>query len=333
MPEKRFYPWTVDEGALDLNIYRVSAKNDDGSFSDYIDEEHKSVNLLGVPEWTQVILDCTVEDPNESLSADSDSGSHASGAELHLICRSSSCRKRIAIPMEPIGAGQWSGRVLVERSAWAGALTVTPVAVKSADPKAHQSQFGAHAHAKLIANGQNWSVYLDKKVVMPGGAIDGQWVSFSGHFDPRVAARSDSGWFLDLDDLEAPRLLLNEDIEGFKSALNVTATHGKNASLRNLVTQVFLQQILMELAMTSIRSLSGTDPEESEGWRKQMLMALARRIRGRSAEQVLKDWLETGEAADYGSIRDEVSLAVQRHLSTWEQARKAIKAVGSFEND
>ena len=332
MPEKRFYPWNMEEKALELTIDGVTSDREDPPFMDYVDEEHRSVNLLGLGGWSQASFDCTISDPNESLGAHAESADQRAVA-VYLICRSPTSRRRLAVPLEPNESGQWSGGFVLDRAQWAGALTMEPVAVFSRDPGGGQASPATDSRGQIVANGLVWSVYLDRKVVMPGGSIDGEWSSFSEHSDPRVSRRKDLGWFLDLDNLDAPKLLLNEDIDGFKNALNVTATHGRNASLRNMVSQVFMQQVLMELSMTSVDRLTGTDPDEADGWKKQLLLTMARKLDGKSAEQILKEWLEESGEDDRARVRGELTLAVQRHLSTWKETESAISTVGRFSDE
>lgn len=330
MPEKRFYPWSFDENALELSLVPRPCEGEHADIRDYVDSEHYALNLVGVGGWSRISFKCTLCDPNNCLDAHVGDGDSVNDClRLLVVCRSATTRRRLGVSLTSCGNGGWEGFFDLRREDWAGGLTVTPYAVWSTDtPNAVDP--GTSLSGQILASGDSWAIYLDKKVVMPGGAIDGKWVSFSEHSNPQVSSRADCGWFLDLDDMESPKLLLNEDIEGFKNALNVTATHGYNASIRNMVSQAFMQQVLMELAMFSIDTLEGAALEESDGWRKDVLMSLAKRIKGESPEIIVNRWVGVTDREERIRVRDEVSVAVQRQISTWNQIRKAISTVGDF---
>lgn len=330
MPEKTFYPWSLDEQALDLSIVPQAADIEGLDVYDYVDLEHQSVNLVGVSGWRTISFVCTINDSNEYLSevfADVDSVSDC--LSLFVVCRSVTTRRRLAIPLQALDNGTWEGVFDLNRDEWAGGLLMVPFAVSAKNSVGPEISMG-NQRGRILASGATWAIYLDKKIVMPGGAIDGKWVSFSQHSNPQIAKSADSGWFLDLSDMDSPRLLLNEDVEGFKNALNVTATHGKNASIRNMVSQAFMQQVVTELAMFSIDTLKGVALEESDGWRKDVLMTLAKRLEGESPRHVVNRWMEASDSEKRVESRAEVSIAIQRYLSTWSQTRKAIRTVGDF---
>lgn len=332
MPEKRFYPYSFENDALELLITEAAADPESISPMEYVDPDVHAMNLISAKGWSTIYLSCLVTDPNDRLHVLTDDGENIHDlVELYVICRSSSSRRRVAHQMKRAGEGKWEASFELERTEWADALSIEPIAVQ-AQAAENSSADVVHRRGTQIASGAPWAIYLDRKVVMPGGSIDGEWTSFREHPNPEVVKRADCGWYLDLQNMCAPRLLLNEDVQGFKSALSVTATHGRNAMIRNMVAQSFLQPVMLQLAFFSLDTLRETPLDEAEGWRKDLLIALARKAGHATSDVVVEMWLTAeGEEAMHRT-RAEVATAAQRHLSTWTDVERAIRTIGDYQD-
>lgn len=326
MPERVFLPYKYAEGALELSVRSLLLDGRQIEPGEFVDGDHTTIALAGQGDWIEASLEIEAEDPNrelESLLLEEESLSTA--IDVYALLRDSESRKREGLRLELAGDARWRGNLLLRRSEHRGALDLTLMAVLRVDRRSEVRV--ATRRSERIAGSEVWKLYLDDKPWMPGGAIEGEWRHFpSDQLEP-LRERGDCAWYLDLSNSDRPRLFLNEAIEGLKAALGNPQRIGRSARVREAIAHSVLQPVLLGMAIEALIGAPGTRFDELGGWRRDLLLSLARQMENGTEERVIERWLARWKDDGRALVTADLSAAIQRHVGMPDAARQLIKTL------
>ncbi len=324
MPEQTFLPYRAADSALETVIDTLMLDGDLVAVDEYADLARHQILLSASGNWRTASLRLTVKDPNESLeSVVHDGEDPRSVLRLLAVSRGGDGRIRCGVELEPQGPG-WIGEVVVERPDHRGVVHLECVAVRRLETEPRSGL--AARFGEKVAWAPRWSIYLDDRAAIPGGAIEGEWKDFSsGDAPAALRQRQDCLWHLDLGNSEKPRLYLNEGVEGFRRALEAPQRTGRAARIRDSLAHSVLQPVLTSMAVTAITSAESTEFEDLEGWRQDLLRSLGRSSEHKTEEQQVEEWLEAWRAKDAAGVMGELATAVQKHLKVGRAASYLVK--------
>lgn len=317
MADLIFYPNPFEESALALGLAEASSDISDFLLMDYADHDLRNLELLDADGWSFIDLEFKVT-YQSSVPPSADHRSESNAFQVFVTLQSAEARRREAFRLQPDSENSWRGTIRIDRRTWAGVIRVTPVATSEDCTK--------------LASGEGWDVYLDKKDVMPGGLLAMEWKKFSESPNSEVASRKECGWYWDLGHETRPKLLVNEEIKHLKDALNVVVNHGRNAMLRNTATQVLLLPALVELVLDCLERLRGESLEDIEGFRKDVLLSVARHSALGDGEKKAQTWLDA-DRSERDLVHGQVLVGCQRYMKTWGNISKALAQLGGYGDD
>lgn len=326
MPESVFMPYDFADSALEISVMSIELDGRCVDPRELADDRSRSVSFAGQTDWTTATIRLRITDPNEQLPNVLLEGELATDTvEILALAKSTEGRSRVAIPMHPTEPGAWAGELSIRRNQHRGSITLDAVAVRRRDGAPAERR--AYRCAERLATSERWGLYLDDKPAMPGGAIDGEWKDFPTADLEELRSRTDCVWFLDLGDIERPKLYLNEAVAGLKQMLEVTQRTGRSARVRDAVAASIAQPVLLTLAITAVEESREIPFEELSGWKRRLLVSLAGQCDGRSEELQIEEWTEAWNAQNRTAVIRDLTTAIQRHIGSRPVAEQLIHAL------
>ena len=331
MPDAVFLPYRFAEEALDLHLLELRVDGNAADPDEYVDRDAHQINLAGLEAWQEASFSIQVKDASRQVEAMLVDGEDPElEAQVILLLRNPRSRLRKAIPLELKNDNCYEGSFSLARADWVGSVAVEAVAVRATS---RDEKFGFATRAgQRIAGSCKWSLYIDDRPIMPGGAIDGQWRDFANDDNPELRSRSECGWYLDLTDHERPTLFLNEGVAGLRRILEVTAIKGRSAYLRDVSSHSILSPALLEMAVFAVNSSRGGGLSELADWRRGLLVALAKLCDGKSEEAKIESWLAANDPDAIRSVLCDLTTAVQRYLGTFGKIEKLLRSLEDASN-
>ncbi len=323
MPDIRAMPYAFAGNALVCRVLDVVVDGQKRDKTDLVDASSASMTLSGLESWSDAELLVRVkvdgtglrslvseeEDPDETIS-------------MSMLISDGSARSRWSVPMSTAD-GEWQAKIRLQRHRHRGPVRCLPVAVRSIDGTTGAGL--ARRAGERVASGDPLTIWLFERPPMPGNAIPNQWENFAESELPELVKRSDCNWHLDLSDPDRPMLRLNEAVEGLKRILEVSGTHGHNARIRDAVIRSILEPVLTHLAIEAISTDGVESVDDLGGWRKGLLVQIARESKEGTEEHVIETWLRKWREVDHVAVLSELSAVIQRRLDSQTVVRNLIR--------
>jgi len=326
MPESIFMPYRFAEGALELKTVGLEIDGQPFELARVLHQDVKVIDLSALDSWSEAELAVEVTDPNDQLTNVVASGEDVLDClKLHSLIRCRKSRFRSAISLTADAGRKWTGSVSFARADCLGNVQLQSVALRNCLQT--ESDAVANREGQRTADSELWTISIDESSTLPGGAINNEWRNFSEADDEELRSRADCGWFLDLRQVDKPKLWLNEGIEGLKNALVVEQKIGQSARLRDALTHSILQPVITQLVLSILKNGDGCAFEELEHYQQSVLLHFANHIEIGSAEIVATRWLKEFKQ-DFPSVLEELGTAAQREVGFSHGAEQLIKTFG-----
>jgi hypothetical protein len=332
MPDMVFLPYRFADEALEIHVLGLQVDGRSVEPDDHLERDAHQINLSGLEHWDEATFNVQVRDASRQIPTVLMDGEDPSvDARIYILLRNPKSRIRHAVTTVPSGDSAWEGSFCISRQDWIGSVSMEAMAVRE---HSREEKFGFATRAgERIAGSCKWSLYVDDRPILPGGAINGEWRDFSTDVNPELRARAECGWYLDLVDHERPTLYLNEGIKGLRKLLEVAASRGRSAYLRDVTSHTILAPLLVEMGMFAVTSLRGAGFEEIADWRRGLLLTLARFSDGKSEEAMIESWLAANDSDAARGVLCDLTTAVQLFLGTFATVAKLIQSLEGAADD
>ena len=332
MPEQ-FYPYEFADGALALALEALAIDGGQVTLSEVFDADSRSVGLSGRSVQQDLSLQVSVTGSSALLAAVVPTGTEPEAAltvGARVVVQATRFRRLVIC--EADGNGRWVAKIDVAAASVADRMTITPVAVRRADCEPVAGL--AYRKGEEVADGKALVVELERRPAVPGNALDTEWKDFGAADSPdKLRERKDLAWFLDLSDVDHPRLLLNQGIKDFQEILEVPGAIGRKARARDVLIQSMLQPAITLLAAEAARGMFGSDEPDDEGWQARLLGALASHADGMTADLTRDAWRAMWADQRFPEFALDIETAVQRHLRVGDGVRALISELGGEDSE
>ena len=328
MPDATFLPDKSAPDSLAIKIVAASIDEQSKDVGELVDQLAYQVQMSGLKDWVTTEIEIEVSDPNRELPSVLGHEENVNDTiDVFVTLKGGKGRTRSGLMLMPNGDGAWCGSVQIMHQDQLGSMELQAIAVRrtTGEPDVGLASWVG----ERVAWSKRWTVYIDDKPIMPGGAISGEWRDFGNDDSEDLRKRSDCAWHLNLSDPEKPKLYLNEGIDRLKQALEAPAVRGRPAAVRDVIAQSILQSALIALCIEAISGADEPKVEDLDGWRKSLLVAMGKLAdNSQSPELVVESWLEAWQP-DGRSVIAGVTTAVQRHLEMPGTASRLVRATES----
>lgn len=325
MTEKRFYPYKFAVDALAIHLDALTLDGHMVSLDEVYNAESAHVGLASRALGSLLKLTISVTDDSDELPSVVSGG--ASDGDVGIVLRSldESTRLRRVDSCTRGSDGSWRADIEIPTASVGDRLEIQPIAVRLTD---RVSIGFAMRRGEMVADGVPLVIEFEQRPSLPGNAMDAEWVDFgSSSSSEELQERKDLAWAVDLTDSERPKLRLNAGLAGFRQVLEIPATSGRAARVRNSLTASVLQPVLLTLAIEAIAAHSGSESAaDMRGWRKDLLDTLAKHSGSRTEELEIARWVELWKSGNRAVLHFALATAVQRHLKVGESVGGLVRA-------
>ena len=323
MPNFFGMPYEYKDEALKIIFDSIIIDDNKGQLEDYLDKENHYLNLDTVESWQKIELGVAVDIPDVEINeVICEEETPENDITVLLILTSAKCRKRLPFKAE-FSKNKWVSNIVLNRGDNYGTTKLQAYAVRTKDSSANNGR--ANKKGQRVADSADWNLYINEKPVMPGGAIDHEWKSFSDPSNGELNKYNNTLWYLDTSRDDAPKIILNDDIKGLKNILNNESRTGKNARARDTLISSIMQAVISYL-MFKILWKKASNLDELEEWETDLITDIAKKgVMDCSSDKTAERWLKMMENYDVPSVINEVSAGIQKHVSLAADTKALIK--------
>lgn len=246
----RPYEYCRNGLTLDLDRYKLDGKIK--SISDEV-QELKELDLHS-RRFSKITLEFSYEldfEPSEYAPEDNPP------FELLIVLHNNTTHTREVVLREEISDnGKFD--IALQKEDFRGKIKFESLVVRSEQYRGKSENFATDKHKK-VASGDTWNLKVDETSSSGTGLIC-EWKDFTSPELDQVT--EEMMYYLDIDDLDEPRLLLNRKSERLTTMMNNRASTGKNARIRDVLNDVVFLPSMFQLIL---RSIASVDSENFEG--------------------------------------------------------------------
>lgn len=240
--------------------------------------------------------------------------------EIIVILHNSPTNTRRVILREEID-GEREFDIGLKKEDFRGEIEIEPVVVRSEENNGGAAGYAAEKHKK-ISSGNSWSLVLDESPSSGTGLIC-EWEDFTKPELEQVD--EEMMYYLDIETLDEPRLLLNRKSERLTTMMDNQASRGKRASIRDVLNDVVFLPAMFELMM---RSVAAVDNEEFEGhYIEETLFEDFSRVLDLTDEEMVKAASITNKEGEMEKLGEKISLYLQKKYSIGDDMDKMLQKV------
>lgn len=176
--------------------------------------------------------------------------------EILVVLQNPSTHTRKLVLRENLN-GDGKFEISLKKEDFRGKIRVEPIIVRSREYGGNSDRFAVMRHKK-IAKGSSWSVKFDERTISGTGLIC-KWEDFSQLDSDEIS--EEMLYYLDMADLDEPKLLLNQKSQQMRDIMDNRASSGKRSRIRDVLNDLVYSPAMFQLML---RSVAAVDEESFE---------------------------------------------------------------------